>query len=76
MTTVTLHEAQSRLAELIHRLLPGEELLITDNDRPVACLSQPPQQPPRKTRQFGTLRGTVLSMDRFDDPLEDFAEYS
>ena len=76
MTTITLHEAQLHLPELVHRLLPGEELLITDNDRPVARLSQPLQEPPRKTRQFGTLRGTVISMDRFDDPLEEFAEYS
>ena len=36
MTTVTIQQAQSTLAELIHRLSLGDEVVITDNDRPVA----------------------------------------
>jgi antitoxin (DNA-binding transcriptional repressor) of toxin-antitoxin stability system len=76
MATVTIEEAQANLAALIHRLGPGEELLITENDRPVAKLVvTAPPEPPKKLRQFGTLRGTVLSMEHFDDPLDDFAEY-
>jgi prevent-host-death family protein len=73
MTTVTVAEAQATLGELIHRLVPGEELLITENNRPVAKLIIAP--PPRNVRQLGTLRGTVLSMKQFDDPLEEFEEY-
>lgn len=76
MTTITIREAQDRLSELIHRLTPGEEVVITEDDRPVArlILATPPP-PPRKARRLGTLRGTVLSMEHFDDPLEDFKEY-
>ena len=60
---------------LIHRLMLGEEVVITENDQPVAKLVVTPPPEPPKLRQFGTLRGTVLSMEHFDDPLEDFAEY-
>jgi prevent-host-death family protein len=74
MNTITLQQAQATLSDLIHRLTPGEELIITENNKPVARLvATPPESP--KPRQFGTLRGTVLSMEHFDDPLEDFAEY-
>ena len=74
MPTVTIEEAQSKLSELIHRLIPGDEVVITENDQPVARLvaAAPPE---RKPREFGTLKGTVLSMEHFDDPLEDFEEY-
>ena len=56
MSTVTIEEAQKKLSELIHRLTPGEEVVITENDQPVARLvaTAPPQ---RKPRQLGTLRG-------------------
>lgn len=78
MLTVTLQEAQSKLAELVRGLSPGQELLITEDDRPVARLIPTPPEPPappRKERKLGTLRGTVLSMEHFDDPLEEFEEY-
>jgi prevent-host-death family protein len=75
MPSVTIEEARNNLSELIHRLTPGEEVVITENDQPVARLVPPPPIQPKKSRQFGTLKGTVLSMEHFDDPLEDFEEY-
>ena len=76
MPTVTIEEAQNKLSELIHRLMPGEEVVITENDQPVArmTLTALPSEP-RIAPRLGTLQGTVLSMDHFDDPLEDFKEY-
>jgi prevent-host-death family protein len=77
MATVTLQEAQATLPDLIHRLAPGEEVVITENNQPVARLV--PTAPPagvRKAPRLGTLKGTVLSMDHFDDPLDDFKEYT
>jgi prevent-host-death family protein len=74
MPTVTIEEAQNKLTELIHRLMPGEEVVITENDQPVARLvaAAPPQ---RKPRQLGMLRGTVLYMaPDFDEPLDEFKE--
>ncbi len=75
MATVTLKEAQSGLADLIHRLSPGEEVVITENDQPVATLVPTPPSPKMARRQPGTMRGTVLSMaPDFDAPLEEFKE--
>ena len=71
--TVTLEEAQGKLRELIAQLSPGEELIITENQQPVAKLVaavKPGERP------LGTLRGSVLYMaPDFDAPLEDFKEY-
>jgi antitoxin (DNA-binding transcriptional repressor) of toxin-antitoxin stability system len=39
MTTITIQEAQAKLLELIHQLSPGDEVLITENNQPIARLS-------------------------------------
>ena len=75
MHTVGLKEAEGRLAELIAAVASGEEVVITENDRPVAKLVAAPSEEPRKVPKLGTQRGSVLSMEHFDDPLEDFKEY-
>ena len=74
MSTVTIEEAQAKLLDLIHGLQPNEEVVITENNQPVARLiATTPGQPARK---LGTLKGTVLYMaPDFDAPLEDFKEY-
>jgi antitoxin (DNA-binding transcriptional repressor) of toxin-antitoxin stability system len=75
MSIVTIEEAQSRLTELIHGLLPGEELVITENDLPVAKLSrsEPKVQRPRKA---GSAKDTIHWMaPDFDAPLEEFKDY-
>ena len=75
MTIVSIQEAQAKLSDLIHRLTPEEEVVITENDQPVARLVSALGQK-RLPRRLGTLRGTVLYMaPDFDAPLEDFKEY-
>lgn len=77
MTTVTIQEAQSKLTDLIHRLSPGEEVVITENDQPVARLVTTSAAIKKATRQLGTMRGTVLYMaPDFDAPLADFKDYA
>ncbi len=76
MPTVTLEDAQARLPELIAQLHPGEEIVITREQKPVARLigAAKPEEKPR--RRAGSLKGSVLYMaPDFDDPLEDFKEY-
>lgn len=75
MTSVTLEEAQSQLPKLIEQLHPGEEIVITRDNQPVAKLivQTKSDRPPRRP---GTLRGTVLYMaPDFNAPLDDFKEY-
>jgi prevent-host-death family protein len=69
-TTVTIEEAQARLAELVSKLAPGEEVVITDNQQPVARLLPVKPKAPRK---LGTMRGSVkyIAPD-FDAPLDAF----
>lgn len=38
MPTLSLEEAQARLAELVDTMQPGEEIIITRNHNPVARL--------------------------------------
>ena len=38
--TVTIQEAQAQLLDLIHRLQDGDEVVITENDQPVAKLAR------------------------------------
>jgi antitoxin (DNA-binding transcriptional repressor) of toxin-antitoxin stability system len=74
MTTITIQEAQATLLELIHRLSPGEEVVITENDHPVARLLPATGMKPQ--RKLGTMQGTVLYMaPDFDAPLDDFKDY-
>ena len=40
MPMISIDQAQSSLARLIHGLSPGEEIVITENDRPVATLTR------------------------------------
>ena len=76
MATVTIQEAQARLPELIQRLTAGDELVITEDDQPVARLLQPAPAPQPNRRRLGTMKGTVLYMaPDFDAPLDDFQEY-
>jgi antitoxin (DNA-binding transcriptional repressor) of toxin-antitoxin stability system len=74
MATISIQEAQSNLSELIHRLAPGDEIVITEDDRPIARLTAASR--PTTPRPPGFLRGSVLSMaPDFDAPLDDFKEY-
>ena len=74
MATVTIQEAQATLLELIHQLPPGEEVVITENNQPVAKLARilPTQQWPCKA---GTAKGKIWMAPDFDAPLEEFKEY-
>ena len=76
MTTISIEEAQAKLPDLIHRLHSGDELVITENNQPVARLVHTAAEPRQKPRQPGFLRGSVVYMaPDFDAPLEDFRDY-
>ena len=76
MTYVSITEAQAKLPELVHGLTSGEEVVIVENDLPVARIVAPVVQQQRPLRRLGTMRGTVLYMaSDFDAPLEEFKDY-
>lgn len=71
--TVTLEEAKARLAELIDHLSPGDEIVITRKQQPVARLVS--NRPARKPRQPGSGKGMLTIVSDDDEHLEDFEEY-
>ena len=76
MTSLSIQEVQARLPDLVHGLTFGDEVIIIENDLPVARLTAAVTQQHRLPRRLGTLRGTVLYMAAdFDAPLEEFSEY-
>ena len=74
MASVTIQEAQASLPELIHKLTPGNEVVITENDQPVAKLvSETPKAGLRPPPGLGKGFITIVADD--DEHLRDFAEY-
>jgi antitoxin (DNA-binding transcriptional repressor) of toxin-antitoxin stability system len=73
MATVTIQEAQAMLPDLIHKLTPGDEVLITEDDQPVAKLVAPPSPKPRPLP--GRCKGMLTILAEDDEHLEDFKEY-
>jgi prevent-host-death family protein len=73
MQTITVQEAQARLAEVIEKLAPGEVIVILRDSEPVARLvgASPAKPYPVPGRCKGML--TVLAED--DEHLKDWAEY-
>ena len=75
-TRISIQEAQTKVPELIHDLREGVEVVITEQNQPVARLLPAAGATQRTPRQPGTLRGTVLYMaPAFDAPLDDLKEY-
>ncbi len=72
--SLPLAAAQSKLSEIVAGMVPGEELVLTADDEPVAIVTRPrrtswPCRPgSAKDRSFW------MAPD-FDAPLEDFKEY-
>ena len=73
-TTITVEEAQANLKDLIHHLAPGEEVVITDNDQPVAKLVSEPAKK-RQPRKAGNCIGMIQIVADDDEHLKDFEEY-
>jgi len=64
---VPVDEMKRDPESLLHRVLEGETLVLTDHDRPVAEIR--PVESVRKPRPFGLAAGTFVVPDDFDDPL-------
>jgi antitoxin (DNA-binding transcriptional repressor) of toxin-antitoxin stability system len=72
--TISVEEAQAHLKELIGKLAPGEELVITDNQRPVARLVAE-HAPERKPRVPGRCKGMITLLVEDEEHLKDFEGY-
>ncbi len=73
-TNITVEEAQANLKSLIHQMAPGDEVVITENQQPVAKLISEPGKK-RQPREAGNCIGMIRIVADDDEHLEDFAEY-
>lgn len=76
MTThVTLPEATANIAQLLDRVMQGEEIIISQNGQPIAQISPANRdsslQPNRSPRVPGQYAGKFIVPDNFNEPLPD-----
>ncbi len=64
---VSVEEMKRDPEAVLHRVLEGETLVLTEHDRPVAEIR--PIESSRRPRPFGLAAGTFTVPDDFDDPL-------
>ena len=64
---VSVEEIKRDPESVLHRVLEGETLVITERDRPVAEIR--PIESVRRPRPFGLAAGSFVVPDDFDDPL-------
>jgi prevent-host-death family protein len=74
MAIITIEEAQARLSDLIHNLGPGDEVVITENNQPVAKLVSQGAMPHQRPAP-GLCKGMITIVADDDEHLKDFAEY-
>jgi antitoxin (DNA-binding transcriptional repressor) of toxin-antitoxin stability system len=75
MAIISIESAQARLPELIQSLRPGETLVITRDDKPVARLTAEEAFVGWPCKA-GTAKDKILHIaSDFDAPLDEFRDY-
>jgi prevent-host-death family protein len=72
MTEVGMHEAKTKLSQLVERAERGEEIVITRNGKPTVKLSPVPTASLASVR--GAWRGQVQLSEDFDELPDDIAD--
>ena len=73
--TLSLAAAQPAFAELVGRMVPGDELVLAIDGEPVAIVTRTPRT--SWPSQPGTAKDRSFWMaPDFNAPLDDFAQYS
>ena len=74
-TTMAVEDLKLTLPELLDSLTPGDEVILTRNQQPVAKLRVPPPAPQRLPRVPGNCKGMITLLVEDDEHLKDFEEY-
>ena len=73
MAQVGMHEAKTKLSQLVERAEAGEEIVIARNGKPVARLV-PVARTSSLAGVYGALSGQIRMADDFDELPDDIAE--
>ena len=71
--TMPIEQAAAKLAELVGKMSPGDEIVLTSENLPVARIIPSTAKSPR--RQPGNCKGMLVVNQEDDDHLRDFSEY-
>jgi antitoxin (DNA-binding transcriptional repressor) of toxin-antitoxin stability system len=75
-TTMAVEDIKVTLPELLDSLTPGDEVILTRNQLPVAKLVSDPAKVVTQRPAPGMFPGSIISMaPDFDEPLDEFKEY-
>ncbi len=69
---ISVEQAAARLSEIIHSLGTGEEIVLTENDAPVARLSSSGEH---WVRHRGNCKGLLKVVHEGQEHLSDFRAY-
>ncbi|WP_013325605.1 type II toxin-antitoxin system Phd/YefM family antitoxin [Gloeothece verrucosa] len=75
MKTIDINQAILELSELIEIVGQGEEIIITKNNQPMAKLVSL-ESVAIRSPLFGSDKGLISLSDDFDEPLDDFKDYT
>ena len=73
MTQIGMHEAKTKLSQLVERAEAGEDIVIARNGKPVARLVALPKTAPLSAVR-GVWRGRVNLADDFNELPDEIAE--
>ena len=68
---VNVHEAKTKLSQLLAEVEGGREIIVARNGKPVAKLIPFPTEGKKKGFRPGTLKGEIWMSPDFDAPLSD-----
>jgi len=71
--TINIHEAKTRLSQLLQQVEEGDEIIISRANKPIARLVAYQRQP--KSRSLGEAKGMVVIKPDFDQLPKEFMEY-
>lgn len=76
LATITIEEAQIHLKDLIHQVASGQDIIITENQQPVARLVSEHTKPKSGLRPPpGLGKGMIAILSEDEEHLKEFAEY-
>lgn len=70
---INIEEAKVNLSDLVAKAAEGEEIIISDNGKPLVKLIQFDHS--KNQRKLGIAKGKIEMAPDFDKELEDFKEY-
>jgi len=71
MKTVNMHDAKTRLSQLVEKAAKGEPFIIAKAGKPMARVTAIDSPEPGKTKRLGFLKGQFTVPDDFDRMGED-----